>query len=161
MRLFADAPFFLLWFGAAVSLDEILAGTPLGLMRGLVAIIVGHVVGTTLLVLGGLIGTRQRQSAIGTTRRHCWPSTAASSRPSTAAIATSPAPKLSGVSSRLRPVSPATCQNSKVQIARDEAILPRPERQGFGTRSTPCNWKCSACRQRRRLWKQRRIIRSH
>lgn len=68
MGLLADTPFFLLWFGAAVSLDEILAGTllaPLGPMRGMVAIVLGHVVGTTLLVLGGLIGARQRQSAMG------------------------------------------------------------------------------------------------
>ena len=65
----ADAPFFLLWFGAAVSLAEILAGTllaPLGPVRGLIAIVLGHVIGTTLLVLGGLIGARQRQSAMGT-----------------------------------------------------------------------------------------------
>ncbi|MDA3922797.1 MAG: putative hydroxymethylpyrimidine transporter CytX [Salinisphaera sp.] len=68
-RLVADAPFFLLWFGAAVSLSEILAGTllaPLGWARGLAAIVLGHIIGTTLLVLGGLIGARQRQSAMGT-----------------------------------------------------------------------------------------------
>lgn len=65
-----DLPFFFLWFGAAVSLSEILAGTllaPLGLAQGLIAIVLGHVIGTTLLVLGGLIGAREGQSAMGTT----------------------------------------------------------------------------------------------
>lgn len=67
--LAADAPFFLLWFGAAVSLDEILAGTllaPLGATTGTVAIVLGHIIGTTLLVLGGLIGTRRNQTAMRT-----------------------------------------------------------------------------------------------
>ncbi|WP_423821988.1 putative hydroxymethylpyrimidine transporter CytX [Salinisphaera sp. SPP-AMP-43] len=70
MYLRRDLPFFFLWFGAAVSLSEILAGTllaPLGLTQGLIAIVLGHVIGTTLLVLGGLIGTREGQSAMGTT----------------------------------------------------------------------------------------------
>lgn len=65
---FSDTPFFFLWFGAAVSLSEILAGTllaPLGLVRGMIAIIAGHVIGTTLLVLGGAIGTREGVTAIG------------------------------------------------------------------------------------------------
>lgn len=69
MRLSHDSPFFFLWFGAAVSLSEMLAGTllaPLGLVRGLIVIVLGHVIGTTLLVLGGLIGARENQSAMGT-----------------------------------------------------------------------------------------------
>ncbi|HET7315322.1 putative hydroxymethylpyrimidine transporter CytX [Salinisphaera sp.] len=69
MRLSHDAPFFLLWFGAAVSLAEMLAGTllaPMGLVRGLAAIVFGHLIGTTLLVLAGLIGSREGQSAMGT-----------------------------------------------------------------------------------------------
>lgn len=69
MRLSHDTPFFFLWFGAAVSLSEMLAGTllaPLGLVHGLVAIVLGHIIGTTLLVLAGLIGTRENQSAMGT-----------------------------------------------------------------------------------------------
>jgi len=71
MPLFRELPFFFLWFGAAVSLSEILAGTllaPLGLVKGIVAILLGHVIGTTLLVLGGVIGTRQKQSAMGSTQ---------------------------------------------------------------------------------------------
>lgn len=70
MPLFRELPFFFLWFGAAVSLSEILAGTllaPLGLTRGLIAIVLGHLIGTTLLVLGGVIGTRQKLTAMGST----------------------------------------------------------------------------------------------
>lgn len=70
MRFISDAPFFFLWFGAAVSLSEVLAGTllaPMGLERGLAAIVIGHLIGTSLLVLGGLIGTREGQTAMGTT----------------------------------------------------------------------------------------------
>ncbi|MGN8200140.1 putative hydroxymethylpyrimidine transporter CytX [Salinisphaera sp. RV14] len=69
MRGFRDIPFFFLWFGAAVSLSEMLAGTllaPLGVGRALVAIVLGHVIGTTLLVAAGLIGSRENQSAMGT-----------------------------------------------------------------------------------------------
>ncbi len=69
MRGSRDIPFFFLWFGAAVSLSEMLAGTllaPLGLGRALVAIVLGHVIGTTLLVAAGLIGSRENQSAMGT-----------------------------------------------------------------------------------------------
>jgi putative hydroxymethylpyrimidine transporter CytX len=71
MPLFRELPFFFLWFGAAVSLSEILAGTllaPLGLVKGIIAILLGHVIGTTLLVLGGIIGTRQKQTAMGSTQ---------------------------------------------------------------------------------------------
>ena len=41
----------LLWFGAAVSLAEILTGTyfaPLGFEKGLIAIIIGHIIGFVL-----------------------------------------------------------------------------------------------------------------
>lgn len=54
--------YFLLWSGAAVSLAEIWAGglmVPLGLALGLLAIIVGHLVGNTLLAMGGMIGSRE------------------------------------------------------------------------------------------------------
>ncbi|MCT6844033.1 MAG: putative hydroxymethylpyrimidine transporter CytX, partial [Bombilactobacillus mellifer] len=39
---------FLLWFGAAISIAEIVTGTlmaPLGFGRGILAIIIGHVIG--------------------------------------------------------------------------------------------------------------------
>lgn len=66
-----DSRFFFLWFGAAVSLSEILTGTflaPLGLWVGLTVIIIGHLIGTTLLVMGGMIGTKENETAIGSTR---------------------------------------------------------------------------------------------
>jgi putative hydroxymethylpyrimidine transporter CytX len=62
--------FFALWFGAAVSIAEILTGgllSPLGFGTGLKAIITGHVIGTTILVLGGIIGTEERLPAIMST----------------------------------------------------------------------------------------------
>jgi putative hydroxymethylpyrimidine transporter CytX len=63
--------FLFLWFGAAVSVAEILTGgilAPLGFSGGVSAILLGHLVGTILLVLGGIIGTRERVPAIESTR---------------------------------------------------------------------------------------------
>jgi len=60
-----------LWFGAAVSIAEIMTGgllAPLGFQSGMVAIIMGHLVGTVLLVLAGLIGTQERIPALVSTR---------------------------------------------------------------------------------------------
>ncbi|MDR3601087.1 MAG: putative hydroxymethylpyrimidine transporter CytX [Desulfosporosinus sp.] len=60
-----------LWFGAAISVAEILAGgllAPLGFKMGLLAILLGHLVGTTILVLGGIIGTTERIPALVSTR---------------------------------------------------------------------------------------------
>lgn len=60
-----------LWFGAAISVAEILAGgllAPLGFKMGLLAILLGHLVGTSLLVLGGVIGTTERIPALASTR---------------------------------------------------------------------------------------------
>lgn len=57
----------LIWFGAAVSLAEILTGTyiaPLGFQRGLAAILVGHLIGCILLFLSGVIGGSVRKSAM-------------------------------------------------------------------------------------------------
>ena len=51
----------LIWFGAGVSIAEILTGTylaPLGFQKGLAAIIVGHVIGCALLFwLAGIISS--------------------------------------------------------------------------------------------------------
>ena len=61
----------LIWFGAAVSIAEILTGTyfaPLGFSKGLLAIIVGHIIGCGLLFLAGLIGGRTRKSAMETVK---------------------------------------------------------------------------------------------
>lgn len=48
----------LIWFGAGVSIAEILTGTyfaPLGMANGLAAILIGHVIGCVLLFLSGVI----------------------------------------------------------------------------------------------------------
>lgn len=63
--------FLFLWFGAAVSIAEILTGgllAPLGFQSGVMAIVIGHVVGVIILVLGGIIGTQERIPAIISTR---------------------------------------------------------------------------------------------
>jgi putative hydroxymethylpyrimidine transporter CytX len=63
--------FLFLWFGAAVSIAEILTGgllAPLGFQSGLTAIVIGHVAGTIILMLGGIIGTQERIPAIVSTR---------------------------------------------------------------------------------------------
>lgn len=62
--------FLTLWFGAAISIAEILTGgllAPLGFKSGLTAIITGHVIGTAILVLGGIIGTEERLPSIMST----------------------------------------------------------------------------------------------
>lgn len=62
----------LVWFGAAVSIAEVLTGSllaPLGLAKGLAAILLGHAVGCVLLYLTGLIGARTGMSAMETVRR--------------------------------------------------------------------------------------------
>ena len=61
----------LIWFGAAVSIAEILTGTyfaPLGFTKGLFAILIGHVIGCAMLFLAGLIGGKVRKSAMETAK---------------------------------------------------------------------------------------------
>ena len=61
----------LIWFGAAVSIAEILTGTyfaPLGFTKGLLAILTGHIIGCTMLFLAGLIGGKVRKSAMETAK---------------------------------------------------------------------------------------------
>lgn len=61
----------LIWFGAAVSIAEILTGTyfaPLGFSKGLLAIVIGHIIGCTMLFLAGLIGGSARKSAMEITK---------------------------------------------------------------------------------------------
>ena len=61
----------LIWFGAGVSIAEIVTGTylaPLGFGKGLAAILVGHVIGCVLLFLSGVIGGRLRRSAMETAK---------------------------------------------------------------------------------------------
>lgn len=61
----------LIWFGAAVSIAEILTGTliaPLGFGRGLAAILAGHVIGFALMYLAGLIGAKTEKSSMETVK---------------------------------------------------------------------------------------------
>ena len=61
----------LIWFGAAVSIAEILTGTyfaSLGFLKGLVAIVLGHIVGCVLLFLAGLIGAKTQKSSMDTVK---------------------------------------------------------------------------------------------
>lgn len=56
-----------LWFGAAISLAEILAGTyfaSLGLERGILAIVVGHVIGGILFGAMAYIGAKTKRRAM-------------------------------------------------------------------------------------------------
>ena len=61
----------LIWFGAAVSIAEILTGTyfaPLGFAKGLLAILIGHVIGCTMMFAAGVIGGKLRLSSMETTK---------------------------------------------------------------------------------------------
>lgn len=61
----------LIWFGAAVSIAEIITGTyfaPLGFAKGLAAIIIGHIIGCVMLFLAGIIGGKVRKSAMETVK---------------------------------------------------------------------------------------------
>ncbi|MDR2158903.1 MAG: permease [Treponema sp.] len=58
---------FLLWAGAAISISEIYTGgllAPLGFGRALTAIVLGHLIGTGLLALGGYVSFTRRRSAM-------------------------------------------------------------------------------------------------
>ena len=59
----------LIWFGAAVSIAEIVTGTlfaPLGFAKGFAAIVIGHIIGCALLFFSGLIGGRTGKCAMET-----------------------------------------------------------------------------------------------
>lgn len=61
----------MIWFGAGVSIAEILTGTylaPLGFGKGLAAIIIGHIIGCLMLFLSGVIGGVARRSAMETVK---------------------------------------------------------------------------------------------
>lgn len=61
----------LVWFGAGVSIAEILTGTyfaPLGMTKGLLAILLGHLIGGGLMFLAGMIGARTGRSAMETVK---------------------------------------------------------------------------------------------
>lgn len=59
----------LIWFGAGVSIAEILTGTyfaTLGFGRGIAAILLGHLIGGAVMFAAGLIGGLERKSAMET-----------------------------------------------------------------------------------------------
>lgn len=61
----------LVWFGAGVSIAEILTGTyfaPLGFAKGLAAILLGHLIGCAMMYFAGLIGGRTGKSSMETTK---------------------------------------------------------------------------------------------
>lgn len=61
----------MIWFGAGVSIAEILTGTyfaSLGLQNALLTILIGHLIGCTLLFFAGYIGGKSRKSAMETTK---------------------------------------------------------------------------------------------
>ena len=61
----------LIWFGAGVSIAEILTGTyfaPLGLSKGILAILTGHIIGCALLFFAGYIGGLSGKSSMETTK---------------------------------------------------------------------------------------------
>ena len=61
----------LIWFGAGVSIAEILTGTyfaPLGMAKGFLAIVVVHVIGCAMMLLAGLIGGYTGRSAMETVK---------------------------------------------------------------------------------------------
>ena len=60
----------IIWFGAGVSIAEILTGTyfaPLGFVKGILAILIGHVIGCSLLFFAGYIGALSKKSAMDST----------------------------------------------------------------------------------------------
>lgn len=61
----------LIWFGAAVSIAEILTGTllaPLGFARGTAAVVLGHLIGFCLMYLAGLMGAKTGLSSMETVK---------------------------------------------------------------------------------------------
>ncbi len=61
----------LIWFGAGVSIAEILTGTylaPLGFQKGILAIVLGHLIGGVLFYLAGMISGQTGKSAMETVK---------------------------------------------------------------------------------------------
>ena len=61
----------LIWFGAGVSIAEIITGTyfaPLGFGKGILAVIIGHIIGCVLLFMAGLIGGKTEKSSMETVK---------------------------------------------------------------------------------------------
>ena len=62
----------LIWFGAGVSIAEIITGTlfaPLGFSKGLLAIFIGHIIGCAMLFFAGYIGGKTGKTSMETVSR--------------------------------------------------------------------------------------------
>lgn len=60
----------LLWFGAAISIAEIMTGAmiaPIGLWKGIIIIVIGHLIGCILFYYVGLIGAKTKKSSMENT----------------------------------------------------------------------------------------------
>lgn len=60
-----------IWFGAAISIAEILTGAllaPLGFARGAATVLIGHLIGAVILFLAGLIGAQKNLTSMESTR---------------------------------------------------------------------------------------------
>ena len=61
----------LIWFGAGVSIAEIVTGTylaSLGMTKGILATVIGHIIGCVLLFLAGIIGAKTKKSSMETVK---------------------------------------------------------------------------------------------
>ncbi|MDR1873443.1 MAG: hypothetical protein LBQ90_00310 [Synergistaceae bacterium] len=68
MRNMKKSTMFFLWLGASISISEIFTGgliAPLGLAKGTVAIVVGHLIGVALLAFGGHVSFIRGRNAMG------------------------------------------------------------------------------------------------
>ena len=67
MNKIKNSSMFFLWAGAAISITEIYTGgiiAPLGIVKGILAILIGHIIGTLFLAFGGYISFRGKKNAM-------------------------------------------------------------------------------------------------
>jgi putative hydroxymethylpyrimidine transporter CytX len=67
MNKIKNSSMFFLWAGAAISVTEIYTGgmiAPLGIKRGIAAILIGHIIGTLFLAFGGYISFKGKKNAM-------------------------------------------------------------------------------------------------
>lgn len=67
MNKIKNSSMFFLWAGAAISITEIYTGgiiAPLGIIKGLSAILIGHLIGTLFLAFGGYISFKGKKNAM-------------------------------------------------------------------------------------------------
>ena len=65
----------LIWFGAGVSLAEILTGTsfaPLGFTKGLLAIIIGHIIGCGMMYSCRIYWWKDKKKRNGNCKNELW-----------------------------------------------------------------------------------------